>query len=88
MTHYHKCNKQGHQAMNAKLEPCIHQDLKVTAKTVRNLDIDPLSADPNPCGHQTIYKNKEVMDISITRITIQGKVVTNVKSMDTSLRIA
>ena len=39
--------------MNAREEPCMHQDLKDTSTTVRSIDIEPLSADPNPCGHQT-----------------------------------
>ena len=39
--------------MNVELEPCMYQDLKVIAKISRNIDIDPLNVDPNPCGHQT-----------------------------------
>ena len=66
----------------------MHQDLKVIVTTIRNMDIEPLSADPNPCGHQTSQQKKEVMDTSITGITTQGKVVIIFKSMDTSLRIA
>ena len=38
--------------MNAKPKLCMHQDLKVTTTIVRNMDIEPLNEDPNPCGHQ------------------------------------
>ena len=74
--------------MNAKPEPCMHQHLNATATTVRNMDIEPLNVDPNPCGYQTSQQNKEFMDTSITGITIPGKLVIIVKIMDTSLRIA
>ena len=37
--------------MNARQEPCMHQDLKVTATTTRSMDIEPLSIDIIPCGH-------------------------------------
>ena len=74
--------------MNAKPKPCMNQDLKVTGTTIRNMDIEPLSADPNPYGHQTSQQMKEVMDTSIIGITILGKAVIIVKSMDTTLRIA
>ena len=39
--------------MNTKLEPCMYQDLKVTTTTIKNMDIDLLNIDPNPCGRQT-----------------------------------
>ena len=74
--------------MNVELEPCIHQDLKVTATNVKNMDIEPLIANPNPCGHQTSQQNKKIMGTSIIGIKIQGKVVIIVKNMDASLRIA
>ena len=74
--------------MNVEKGPCMCQDLKVTTTIVRNMDIDPLNADPNPCGHQTSQQKKEVIDTSIIRIKILRKFVIIVKSMDTSLRIA
>ena len=73
--------------MNARQEPCMHQDLKVTTTTVRSMDIEPLSADLNPCGHQKNWPRQEVMDTSKIGATILGKSLTIVKSMDTSLRI-
>ena len=39
--------------MNAGLKPLGHQDLKVTITTIRIMDIEPLSVDPSPFGHQT-----------------------------------
>ena len=68
-------------------KPYTHQDLKVTATIVRNMDIEPLNVDPNPCGYQTSQQKKEFMDTSITRITTQDKAVIIAKSMDMSLRI-
>ena len=65
--------------MNVKPGPCMHQNLKVTATIFRNMDIEPLNVDPNPCGHQTSQQKKEVMDTTITGITIQLKVVIIVK---------
>ena len=53
----------------------MHHDLKDIATIVRNMDIEPLSADPNPCGHQTSQQKKEVMDTSIIGIMTQEKVV-------------
>ena len=74
--------------MNAKPKPCIHQDLKVIATTVRNMDIMLLSVDPNPCGHQTSQQKKGVMDTSITGITILGKAIIIVRNMNTFLKNA
>ena len=71
--------------MNAEPEPCMHQDLKDTTTIVRNMDIEPLNADLNLCGHQTSQKNKEAMDTSTIGTTILGKVFTIIKSMDISL---
>ena len=39
--------------MNAKPRPCILKDLKDIVITIRSMDIEILSADPNPSGHQT-----------------------------------
>ena len=74
--------------MNGKLEPCIHQDLKFVATTVRSMDIELLSVDLSLCGHQTNQKRQEIMDISTIGTTTLGRDVTIVKSTDTSLRIA
>ena len=68
--------------MNAKPRPCMHQDLKVTATIVKNMGMDPLNADPNPCGHQISQQRKEAMDTFIIGITTQDKVVIIVKNMD------
>ena len=65
----------------------MHQDLKVTTTIVINMDIEPLNADPNPCGHQTCLPRKEAMETFIIGITTQDKTVIIVKNMDTSLRI-
>ena len=73
--------------MNAKPEPCMHQDLKVTTTTIKSMDINLLNVDPNPCCHQTSQQKKEVMDTSINRITTQEKSIIIVKSMEISLRI-
>ena len=74
--------------MNTRQEPRMHQDLKVTATTVRNMDIKPLNADLSLCGHQTNPKTQEFMNTSTIGTKILGKVFTTIKSMDTSLRIA
>ena len=37
--------------MNARQEPCMHQDLKVTATTAINMDIEPSNVDLRLCGH-------------------------------------
>ena len=65
----------------------MHQDLRVIAIIVRNMDIEPLNANPNPCGHQTSQQRKEAMDTFIG-ITTQDKAIIIVKNMDISLRIA
>ena len=72
--------------MNARKEPCKHQDVKVTATTVKSMDIEPSSADLSPCGHQKNQQKKEFMDTSTIGTTILGKVVTTVKSINTSMR--
>ena len=43
--------------MYARLKPSGHQVLKVTATTVRSMDIEILSVDLSPCGHQ---KNQQM----------------------------
>ena len=72
--------------MNAKPKLCMHRDFKVTTTIVRNMDIEPLNADPNPCGHQISQQEKEAMDTFIIGITTQDKVVIIIKNMDISLR--
>ena len=52
------------------------------------MDIEPLNADPNPCGHQISQQEKEAMDTFIIGITIQDKAIIIVKNMEISLRIA
>ena len=74
--------------MNVRQEPCMHQDLKVTATIVRSMDIEHLNVDPSLHGHQTSQQREEAMKIPITGITIQDVAIIIVKSMDTSLRIA
>ena len=63
----------------------MHQDLKVTATTLRSMDIEPSSANLNLCGHQTNQQRQKVMDTCIIGTTILGKVVTTIKSMETFL---
>ena len=72
--------------INARQEPCMHQDLKVTTTTVISMDIEHLNAGPSLCGHQTNQQRQKVMGITIAGTTTLGKVVTIVKSMDTFLR--
>ena len=72
--------------MNVELEPSLHQDLKVTATTIRSMDIENLNANPGLCGHQTNKKRQKVMDITIIATITLGRVITIVKLMDTFLR--
>ena len=37
---------------NAKPRPCTHKDLKEIDTTIISMDIELLSVDTNPCGHQ------------------------------------
>ena len=39
--------------MNVELRPSTHKDLKDIVTTIKSTNIEILSADPNPCGHQT-----------------------------------
>ena len=66
----------------------MHQNLRDTTTIVRNMDIEPLNVDPNPCGHQISHPKKEAMETFAIGITTQDKVVIIVKNMDISLRIA
>ena len=50
------------------------------------MDIELLSADLSPCGHQTNKQMQEVMDTSTIGTIILGKVITTVKRVDISLR--
>ena len=45
--------------MNAKKEPCMHQDLKVSATTIRIMDIEILSVDLSPLGTKKNSKGKK-----------------------------
>ena len=65
---------------------CMHQDLKVTTTIIRNMDIEPLNVDPNPCGQQIGQQKKEAMDTIIIGITTQEKADIIVKNMDISLK--
>ena len=67
--------------MNKELEACMHQDLKIYATIVRNMDIEPLNADPNPCGHQIIQQEKESIDTFIIGIKTQEKDIIIVKTL-------
>ena len=40
--------------MNAELRPRTLKDLKDIVITIRSMNIEILSADPNPCGHQIV----------------------------------
>ena len=42
--------------MNAELRPCTHKYLKDIVTTIRSMDIELLSVDPNPSGHKTSKK--------------------------------
>ena len=72
--------------MTIGLKPSKHQYFKVTATTARSMDIELLSADLSPCGHQTNQQMQEVMDTSTIGTIILGKVITTVKRVDISLR--
>ena len=53
----------------------MHQDFKVTTIIVRNMDIEPLNGDPNPCGHQIIQQEKESIDTFIIGIKTPEKYI-------------
>ena len=58
----------------------------VTTTIARSMDIDPLSVDQSLCGHQISMQKEITMHTITIGTTIQGKVVTIVKSMDIYLR--
>ena len=74
--------------MIAGLEPSEHQDLKATATIARSMDIEPLNANKILCGHQINLQRPKSMEITTIGTTILGRVVTTIKNMDKSLRIA
>ena len=45
------------------------------------MDIEPLSVDQSLCGHQISIQEGTTMHIITIGITVQGKVVTTIKSM-------
>ena len=60
----------------------------VTTTIARSMDIEPLSIDQSLCGHQISMQEETTIHTITIGTTIQGKVVTIVKSMDIYLRIA
>ena len=60
----------------------------VTAKIARSMDIELLSAYQSVCGHKINIQGETTLYTITIGTTIQGKVVTIVKSMDIYLRIA
>ena len=60
----------------------------VTATTAKGMVIELLSADQSLCGHLTSLQGEITMDTIIIGITIPGRVVITVRSMDIFLRIA
>ena len=65
-----------------------HQDLMVTTTIAKSMDIEILSADQSLCGHLINQQGETTMHTITIGTTIQGKVVTIVKSMDIYLKIA
>ena len=63
----------------------MHQNLKDTTTTIRNMDIEPLNANPSPHGHQARQEDIKTLTIGIT---IQDIAITTTRNMDISLRIA
>ena len=62
--------------------------MKDTGITMRSMGIEHMSIDPSPSGHQTSRKRYNPIKNPIIGVTIQGIVITIVKSMDMFLRIA
>ena len=58
------------------------------ATIARSMDIEPLSVEQSLCGHQISMQEGTTMHIITIGITIQGKVVTTIKSMVIYPRIA
>ena len=58
----------------------------VTAKIVRSMDIEPLSADQSLCGHQISMQEEKIVHTITIGTTTQGKVFTIIKSMEIYLR--
>ncbi len=71
--------------MTIELEPSRHQDLKVTTKIARCMDIDLLNVGPRLCRHQTNQQRKIVMDITTIGTTTLGRAIITIKNMDTFL---
>ena len=53
MGSYHKCNNQGRHEHKCKTKTIIQKYLKVTATTIRSMDIEHMSANQSLTGHQT-----------------------------------
>ena len=73
--------------MNVGLKPSGHQELKVTAITIRSMDVEHLNADPSLCDHLINQQRQKAMDITTIGTTTLVRVVTTIKNMDTFLRI-
>ena len=58
----------------------------VTATIVKSMDMEILSVDQCLCGHQINMQGETTMHTITIGTTIQGKVVTIVKHMDTYLK--
>ena len=58
------------------------------ATIARSMDIELLSVEQSLCGHQISMQEGTTMHIITIGITIQGKVVTTVESMDIYPRTA
>ena len=64
----------------------MHQDLKVTATTVRSMDIEHFNVDLSLCGHQTNQQRQKIMDNTTFGTTTLGRVVITIYSMNTSYK--
>ena len=72
--------------MTVEPELSRHQDLRVIAITARSMDIEPLSAGQNLCGHQINQQRHQAMEITTIGITTPGIAITTVSNMDTLQR--
>ena len=67
--------------MNIRPRLPTHKDLKAIVITIKNMDIRHMNIDLNPSGHKTRKQRETIIDIHLIGITIQGKIVTIIKSM-------
>lgn len=73
--------------MNVEPKLSRHQDLKVTSKTARSMDIDPLNVDQSLCGHKINRQSHQAMKITTILITTLGIAIITVRNMDMLLKI-